>query len=125
MTPTNAVNNLLDALKEHERIGGQIYSISTEAVRVFLSERLDMAARMKGLDPEALAMDILDAIGEMGILEKVEESIARTIEEAAAEPPELDRHDPMDGDAESALASAGFGTDEDYGYFGPDEGGWL
>lgn len=27
----------------------------------------------------------------------------------------------MDGDHESALASAGFGTDEDYGYFGGDE----
>jgi hypothetical protein len=29
--------------------------------------------------------------------------------------------DSMDGDATSALASAGFGTDEDYGYFGGDE----
>jgi hypothetical protein len=31
--------------------------------------------------------------------------------------------DPMDGDHESALASAGFGTDEDYGLFdsGDDE----
>ena len=27
---------------------------------------------------------------------------------------------PLDGDHESALASAGFGTDEDYGYFGED-----
>lgn len=27
----------------------------------------------------------------------------------------------MDGDATSALASAGFGTDEDYGYFGGEE----
>ena len=27
----------------------------------------------------------------------------------------------MDGDHESALASAGFGTDEDYGYFGSEE----
>lgn len=27
----------------------------------------------------------------------------------------------MDGDHESALASAGFGTDEDYGYYGGDE----
>lgn len=27
----------------------------------------------------------------------------------------------MDGDHASALASAGFGTDEDYGYFGGDE----
>lgn len=30
---------------------------------------------------------------------------------------------PLDGDAESALASAGFGTDEDYGYYGPEDGG--
>lgn len=28
--------------------------------------------------------------------------------------------DSMDGDAESALASAGWGTDEDYGYYGDD-----
>lgn len=31
--------------------------------------------------------------------------------------------DSMDGDHESALASAGFGTDEDYGDFGGDDGG--
>lgn len=30
-------------------------------------------------------------------------------------------NDSMDGDHESALASAGFGTDEDYGYFGDYE----
>lgn len=29
-------------------------------------------------------------------------------------------NDSMDGDAGSALASAGFGTDEDYGYYGED-----
>ena len=29
--------------------------------------------------------------------------------------------DSMDGDATSALSSAGFGTDEDYGYFGGEE----
>ena len=28
--------------------------------------------------------------------------------------------DSMDGDHESALASAGWGTDEDYGYFGDE-----
>lgn len=27
----------------------------------------------------------------------------------------------MDGDHESGLASAGFGTDEDYGYFGGED----
>lgn len=31
---------------------------------------------------------------------------------------EGDCDDSMDGDHESALASAGFGTDEDYGYYG-------
>lgn len=32
-----------------------------------------------------------------------------------------DYDDSMDGDHESALASAGFGTDEDYGYYGGDD----
>ena len=32
----------------------------------------------------------------------------------------LDPHD-MDGDFDSGMTSAGFGTDEDYGYFGGDE----
>lgn len=31
-----------------------------------------------------------------------------------------DYDDSMDGDHESALASCGWGTDEDYGYFGDD-----
>lgn len=31
-----------------------------------------------------------------------------------------DFYDEMDGDHESALASAGFGTDEDYGCYGDD-----
>jgi hypothetical protein len=29
-------------------------------------------------------------------------------------------NEPMDGDFDSGMASAGFGTDEDYGYFGDD-----
>lgn len=29
-------------------------------------------------------------------------------------------NDSMDGDAESALASVGWGTDEDYGYYGDE-----
>tara|TARA_R110002020_G_scaffold354665_1_gene567397 strand:- start:180 stop:404 length:225 start_codon:yes stop_codon:yes gene_type:complete len=31
-----------------------------------------------------------------------------------------DYDDGMDGDHQSALASAGWGTDEDYGYYGDD-----
>jgi len=33
----------------------------------------------------------------------------------------FDVDESMDGDHESALASAGFGTDEDYGYYGDNE----
>jgi len=33
--------------------------------------------------------------------------------------PEIDES--MDGDHDSAMASAGFGTDEDYGYYGDEE----
>lgn len=35
--------------------------------------------------------------------------------------PEDEWYDDMDGDHKSALASAGFGTDEDYGHYGGDE----
>lgn len=35
--------------------------------------------------------------------------------------PDDDYNDEMDGDAQSALASAGMGTDEDYGSFGYGE----
>ena len=30
-------------------------------------------------------------------------------------------NDSMDGDFDSAMASAGYGTDEDYGYYGDEE----
>ena len=33
---------------------------------------------------------------------------------------EQDYDDSMDGDFDSAMASAGFGTDEDYGYYGDE-----
>lgn len=32
-----------------------------------------------------------------------------------------DYDDSMDGDFDSAMTSAGFGTDEDYGYYGDEE----
>ena len=33
---------------------------------------------------------------------------------------QYDYDDSMDGDHDSAMASAGFGTDEDYGYYGDE-----
>lgn len=46
--------------------------------------------------------------------QEVEQQIAM-IEEA-----DMDYEDGMDGDFDTAMASAGFGTDEDYGYYGDD-----
>jgi hypothetical protein len=34
---------------------------------------------------------------------------------------DIDYNDSMDGDFDSAMASAGHGTDEDYGYYGDPE----
>ena len=34
--------------------------------------------------------------------------------------PDYNPADDMDGDFDSAMASAGYGTDEDYGYYGED-----
>jgi len=34
--------------------------------------------------------------------------------------PDYDYDDSMDGDHDSAMESAGWGTDEDYGYYGED-----
>lgn len=34
---------------------------------------------------------------------------------------EEDVDDSMDGDHDSAMASAGWGTDEDYGHYGPED----
>ena len=49
------------------------------------------------------------------------ENIVYDIEAVVTIEQESRYHDMMDGDHESALASAGFGTDEDYGYFGDYE----
>ena len=44
------------------------------------------------------------------------EDCAMEDEDSRSEPDES-----MDGDFDSGMASAGFGTDEDYGYYGEDE----
>jgi hypothetical protein len=45
-----------------------------------------------------------------------------SMHEAPSDEDTADQYDDsMDGDAASALASAGFGTDKDYGYYGGDD----
>lgn len=116
MTP----DSFLDALRAQGRVEGQIYAISIEDVEAYLKENPELIAMLDGVDAEALALEIYDAIGAIGILGMVMQVVLVAILEAAA-CPEPERDDPMDGDAASALASAGFGTDEDYGRFGGDE----
>ena len=96
MTTTDLLKPLLEAMVEQERITGQIYSISTEDVEAFLNERPTLAAMLEGLDPEVLASAIFDAIGEIGIIELVEDAIRETILVSAIQPAGPDRDDPMD-----------------------------
>lgn len=49
------------------------------------------------------------------------ENIVYDIEAVVTIEQEAKYHDMMDGDHQSALASVGWGTDEDYGYFGDYE----
>ena len=114
------LNSLLGALRKHGRVAGQVYAISIEDVEAYLKENPELIAMLDGVDAEALALEIYDAIGAIGILGMVMQVILVAILEAAA-PLEPERDDPMDGDHATALASAGFGTDEDYGCFGGDE----
>lgn len=80
---TTSVTALIDALRQHERVAGQIYSISAEDIGTFLENRPALATSLDGLDPEVLAWAIEDAIGEIGILEMVEDAIRETILAAA------------------------------------------
>ena len=54
--------------------------------------------------------------GEMLSLQQARDEYQDVVDESNSEP-----DDSMDGDFDSGMASAGFGTDEDYGYYGGEE----
>jgi hypothetical protein len=76
-----------------------------------------------------LSVEIQDAIEE-GLLmfPDIAEQFGVSLEDVCLIAEELERqyehesmmHEAMDGDHDSAMTSAGFGTDEDYGYYGDD-----
>lgn len=75
-----------------------------------------------------LIVDVCEALEKTGMdFEKVAEQFGMTpteVNEIAREYGDFDNDpDPgdMDGDFDSAMASAGYGTDEDYGYYGDDD----
>lgn len=73
---------------------------------------LDMVAEGT-LEKEQLIRDLLMWMSETDVEEFAERNGLLDDEE------EFD--DSMDGDHDSAMASAGWGTDEDYGYYGPED----
>ena len=76
---------LADALKTHARsFDDNIYSIGIGDVLEYIQTDLraafpDLFNQVAALDPTVLAIEIADAIGEIGILEMVEQSILETI----------------------------------------------
>lgn len=78
-------------------------------------------------EPAETIREHLEASKEAGSdeFEKIELVLEEILFSAAHGRPVPDfggpEYDDMDGDAESALASAGMGTDEDYGYQGGDD----
>ena len=70
------------------------------------------------IDPEAFSGDY-DEYRQF-MQEQAQEQPERDALDFVREAAEAEDDCPMDGDAESALASAGFGTDEDYGGYTHD-----
>ena len=73
------------------------------------------------------ALDVEDMLFEGATVAEIAETMNISVEQVQAyvqqledSDQEFEYDDSMDGDAGSALASAGFGTDEDYGYYGDE-----
>jgi hypothetical protein len=84
-------------------------------------DELEKIEIVEKLHREGFAVAILDISDSGCSFDEIEAAMinaARFAIEGAEPPDEPDES--MDGDHESALASAGFGTDEDYGGIGDD-----
>jgi len=69
------------------------------------------------LDKDQLIRDLLMWMSESDVEDFADNSgLLDNEDEDEAEP-----DDSMDGDHDSAMASAGWGTDEDYGHYGPED----
>ena len=64
--------------------------------------------------------DIADGILSFGAIAERYNINREDVELIADEMVEQEYDESMDGDFDSAMASAGFGTDEDYGYYGDE-----
>jgi len=79
------LTKLTQALKTHARsFDDNVYSIGVDDILEYIETDLrsafpDLFNQVTALDPTALAIEIADAIGEIGILEMVEQSILETL----------------------------------------------
>ena len=95
-----------------------------------IQEAIDAIWAALALAPEGRVDNLLSGAQELlvralhGEYERVEDYVNNDLQEANEFLPEFIEDDDyefsLDGDHESALASAGWGTDEDYGYCGTD-----
>lgn len=82
---TTSLTQLAEALKTHARsFDDNLYSIGVADILEYIQTDLraahpDLFNQVASLDPTVLAIEIADAIGEIGILEMVEQSVLETI----------------------------------------------
>jgi hypothetical protein len=81
-----------------------------------------MSSRDRALELVAMGMVTAEDMLTMALKYMSEDDVADMLDaNELSERFHEEYDDDMDGDHESALASAGFGTDEDYGYYGGDD----
>jgi hypothetical protein len=81
-----------------------------------------MSSRDRALELVAMGMVTAEDLLTMALKYMSEDDVADMLDaNELSERFHEEYDDDMDGDHESALASAGFGTDEDYGYYGGDD----
>lgn len=90
---------------------------SFEKCREGMNEALDLVEQLAldwsdDFDLLEIVCTEYDAMGQIVSCEQIQEFEDDSVEN--------DINESMDGDFDSAMTSAGFGTDEDYGYFGDE-----
>ena len=97
-----------DALKEYDQLLDDVYPEVTLGFCSFLPHRV-----LKEMDRTAYNEGFQEYVNSLADDGTYVEGYTEHLEESVDES--------MDGDHDSAMASAGFGTDEDYGSFGNEE----
>ena len=100
------------------RIGG--FPVTYPKCREGLTGAIALAESLveHGENPELISVNYRDEVGDVHYMGWDDEN--GTPEEVDAERNDDHLDESMDGDFDSGMTSAGFGTDEDYGHFGDE-----